>query len=120
MKLPIQYALTYPARTPGIAAKLDLTQSFQLQFEPPDPDRFPALQLGLDVARDGGTTGAVMNAANEAAVASFLSGELAFTEIVPACRSVLEHHHFETQPSLERLFELDRWAREEVGRWVCT
>jgi 1-deoxy-D-xylulose-5-phosphate reductoisomerase len=120
MKLPIQYALTYPHRTSGVAAKLDLAKTIRLDFEPPDLDRFPALRLGMDVARDGGTAGAVMNAANEAAVASFLSGELAFTEIVPACRSVLEHHHFESQPSLERLFELDVWAREEVGRWVCT
>jgi len=120
MKLPIQYALTYPQRTVGIAAKIDLSKTMRFDFEPPDFERFPALQLGSEVARDGGTAGAVLNAANEAAVASFLSGELAFTEIVPACRSVLEHHHFESQPSLERLFELDAWAREEVGRWVCT
>lgn len=120
MKLPIQYALTYPERTAGVATKLDLTQSWNLEFEPPDHDRFPALNLGREVARDGGTAGAVLNAANEAAVANFLNGELAFNEIVPACRSVLEQHHFESQPSLERLFELDAWAREEVGRWVCT
>ena len=73
-----------------------------------------------DDVGEGGTAGAVLNAANEAAVASFLAGELAFTEIVPACRGVLEQHHFESQPTLERLFELDCWAREEVGRWVCT
>jgi 1-deoxy-D-xylulose-5-phosphate reductoisomerase len=120
MKLPIQYALTYPARIEGTSPRLDLTQAFQLDFEPPDPDRFPALQLGHEVARDGGTAGAVLNAANEAAVAGFLKGELAFVEIVPACRSVLEQHHFESRPSLERLFELDAWARKEVGRWVCT
>lgn len=120
MKLPIQYAITYPERTPGAAAGLDLSQSLQLDFEPPDHDRFPALNLGLEVAREGGTAGAVLNAANEAAVASFLAGDLAFNEIVPACRGVLEQHHFESQPTLERLFELDRWAREEVGRWVCT
>jgi 1-deoxy-D-xylulose-5-phosphate reductoisomerase len=120
MKLPIQYALTYPDRTVGVATKLDLSQSLQLDFEPPDPDRFPALQLGQEVARDGGTAGAVLNAANEAAVASFLTGELAFHEIVPACASVLHQHHYDSQPSLERLFELDAWARQEVGRWVCT
>lgn len=120
MKLPIQYALTYPARTAGIAPRLDLTQALALEFEPPDVDRFPALQLGHEVARDGGTAGAVLNAANEAAVEGFLKGELAFVEIVPACRSVLEQHHFESRPTLERLFELDAWARKEVGRWVCT
>lgn len=120
MKLPIQYALTYPARTAGTSPQLNLTQSWNLEFEPPDVDRFPAIPLGHEVARDGGTAGAVLNAANEAAVEGFLKGELAFAEIVPACRSVLEQHHFESRPTLERLFELDAWARKEVGRWVCT
>jgi 1-deoxy-D-xylulose-5-phosphate reductoisomerase len=120
MKLPIQYALTYPRRVPGVARRLDWSRGWQLEFEPPDFDRFPALGLGLEVARAGGTAGAVLNAANEAAVAGFLSGELAFTDIVPACRSVLDHHEFESSPSLDRLLELDRWARQEVSRWVCT
>jgi 1-deoxy-D-xylulose-5-phosphate reductoisomerase len=62
----------------------------------------------------------VVSAANEAAVAAFLDGELGFTEIVPACRRILEQHSFEANPSLERLLELDRWARQEVVRWVCT
>ena len=119
MKLPIQYALTYPERQPGVAAKFDWSRACQLEFEPADFDRFPALELGLEAARAGGTTGAVLNAANEAAVAGFLAGELKFTEIVPACRSVLEHHHFDPRPSLEQLIELDSWARREVLRWVC-
>ncbi len=120
MKLPIQYALSYPERWEGVAERLDWSSVMQLEFHPPDVQRFPALALGAEVARAGGTTGAVLNAANEAAVASFLSGELPFTEIVPACRSVLEQHDFETQPTLERLLQLDRWAREEITRWVCT
>ena len=99
---------------------MDWTKSWNLQFEPPDFERFPALELGLRAARDGGTTGAVLNAANEAAVAGFLAGELCFTEIVAVCRSVLDHHQFDSHPSLERLHELDRWARQEVSRWVCT
>jgi 1-deoxy-D-xylulose-5-phosphate reductoisomerase len=119
MKLPIQYALTYPQRTPGVAAKMDWTRSWTLEFEPPDLERFPALKLGMEVATAGGTAGAVLNAANEAAVAGFLAGELQFTEIVPACRQVLEHHDFEPQPSLDRLVELDGWARQEVVRWAC-
>jgi hypothetical protein len=57
---------------------------------------------------------------NEAAVASFLAGEVKFTEIVPMCRSVIDHHHFETRPSLETLLSLDRWAREEVARCCCS
>ena len=120
MKLPIQYALTYPERWPCPAEKLDLTQSFRWEFEPPDHDKFPALELGLECARAGGTTGAVLNAANEAAVAGFLHGDLKFDEIVPACRSVLDHHAFDPRPTLEQLLSLDRWARQEVARWVCT
>lgn len=119
MKLPIQYALEYPHRRPGAAARLDWQSRWRLEFEPSDPERFPALELGHECARTGGSSGAVLNAANEAAVESFLAGELHFTEIVPACHSVLEGHNFEPDPTLERLMELDRWARLEVSRWVC-
>jgi 1-deoxy-D-xylulose-5-phosphate reductoisomerase len=120
MKLPIQYALTYPHRRACPAERLDLTRAIDLRFEPPDLDRHDALRLGLEVARAGGTAGAVINAANEAAVAGFLGGDLGFAEIVPACRSVLEHHDFEPTPTLERLLQLDGWARQEISRWVCT
>jgi 1-deoxy-D-xylulose-5-phosphate reductoisomerase len=120
MKLPIQYALTYPRRVPGPATRLDLTGvAMRLDFEPADLGRFPALGLGLEVAKAGGTAGAVLNAANEAAVAAFRGGHLKFNEIVPRCRAILEQHHFEAHPSLERLLELDAWAREEVVRWAC-
>jgi 1-deoxy-D-xylulose-5-phosphate reductoisomerase len=61
----------------------------------------------------------VLSAANEAAVEAFLDGELHFTEIVPACRSVLGAHNFEQTPSLDRLLQLDRWARQEISRWAC-
>ena len=119
MKLPIQYALTWPARHPGVATKLDWDQAMELQFHPPDLQRFGALELGLQVARTGGTAGAVLNGANEAAVAAFLDGRLRFHEIVPACKDVLENHNFDPNPTLEELLEQDRWAREEVLRWVC-
>lgn len=117
MKLPIQYALTYPERTCGIAPKLDWTKSFQLDFTPPDLERFPALQLGFEVARRGGTCGAVLNAANEIAVERFLAGELRFCDIPRACRAVLDSHHFDPSPSLPELFRLDTWAREETRQW---
>jgi len=120
MKLPIQYALTWPERRVSVSEKLDWSRAMRLEFEPPDLDRFPALRLGLEVARAGGTAGAVLNAANEAAVVAFLAGDLAFHEIVPACQSVLESHTFDSEPTLGRLLDLDRWARQEVSRWVCT
>ena len=75
MKLPIQYALDWPHRKAGVAERLDWRQAMQLDFEPPDLERFPALGLGLEVARRGGTAGAVLNGANEAAVAAFLAGQ---------------------------------------------
>jgi 1-deoxy-D-xylulose-5-phosphate reductoisomerase len=119
MKLPIQMALTWPQRWESPARKLDLSEALRLDFEPPDDDRFPALRLGREVAAAGGTAGAVLNAANEAAVDSFLAGELSFMEIVPACRSVLECHSFSPAPSLDELLSLDRWARQEISRWIC-
>ena len=119
MKLPIQYALSYPQRWPGPAEKLDWTRVQHFDLEPPDVERFPALELGREVAGLGGTAGAVLNAANEAAVHEFLNEQLPFHEIVPVCRSVLEHHDFDTSPSLQQLIQLDAWARQEVSRWVC-
>ena len=119
MRLPIHYALHYPQRTASIAERMNWRTAFTLEFHPPDPDRYPALALGHECARAGGSSGAVLNAANEAAVGAFLAGELHFTEIVPACRSVLESHNFQSNPTLSQLIELDRWAREEVTHWAC-
>ena len=117
MKLPIQYALTYPERKAGNAPKLDWKTAFQLDFAPPDVERFPALLLGFEVARRGGTSGAVLNAANEVAVARFLASELAFCDIPRACRAVLDSHHFDPNPTLSELFRQDAWAREETRQW---
>jgi len=119
MKLPIQYALTWPQRCESVAEKLDWGREMTLEFRPPDLERFGALKLGLQVARAGGTAGAVLNGANEASVAAFLDGRLAFHEIVSTCQNILEHHNFDPNPSLEQLLEMDRWARREVVRWVC-
>ncbi|MGW8256482.1 MAG: 1-deoxy-D-xylulose-5-phosphate reductoisomerase [Thermoguttaceae bacterium] len=116
MKLPIQYALTWPERHNGTAAKIDWSRAMQLHFEPPDFERFDALRLGLEVARRGGTAGAALNGANEGAVEAFLNGRLKFKDIVPACRKVLENHNFDPRPTLEQLLRLDQWARQEVLR----
>ena len=118
MRLPIQYALTFPERCESIATKLDWRKSFDLHFEPPDLDAFPALQLGFEVASRGGTCGAVLNAANEAAVERFLAGTLGFCDIPRSCRAVLDQHEFDSSPSLAGLLRLDRWARQEVSEWT--
>jgi 1-deoxy-D-xylulose-5-phosphate reductoisomerase len=117
MKLPIQYALTWPDRMAGLSPRLDWKTQFRLDFEPPDLERFPALGLGFEVARRGGTCGAVLNAANEAAVERFLTDDMAFCDIPRACRAVLEAHDFDPAPSLQSLLQHDRRARQEIQRW---
>jgi 1-deoxy-D-xylulose-5-phosphate reductoisomerase len=82
-------------------------------------DRFDALRLGLEAAAAGGTTGAVLSAANEAAVAAFLAGELRFCEIVPTCRRVVAQHSFIAEPTLGELFAADEWARSQVAKATC-
>jgi 1-deoxy-D-xylulose-5-phosphate reductoisomerase len=93
-----------------------LKKNWNLDLEVADLERFPALGLGFEVARVGGTAGAVLNAANEEAVGLFLDGKIRFTDIVDGCKDVLHHHHFEPSPPLERLLQLDDWARKELRR----
>jgi 1-deoxy-D-xylulose-5-phosphate reductoisomerase len=118
MKLPIQYALTYPERIGGIAPKMDWSRAFDLEFHPPDPTAFPALALGFEVAQRGGTSGAVLNAANEVAVERFLSGKLRFLDIPRACRAILDSHNFDPDPTFADLLRVDDWARKETERWL--
>ncbi len=120
MRLPIQLALLYPERVSGPAKRLDWRALSALHFEQPDRETFAALDLGFEVVRRGGTSGAVLNAANEAAVGRFLAGEMAFLDIARCCRAVLHSHDYETRPSLQRLIALDAWARQEVARWTRT
>ena len=117
MRLPIQLALLWPERPSGPTRRLDWTGAFAWRFEPPDTDNFPALRLGFEVARQGGTAGAVLNAANEEAVGRFLRGDLAFLDIAQATGQVLASHDFSAHPDLGELARLDGWARREVGRW---
>ncbi|MFP4027588.1 MAG: 1-deoxy-D-xylulose-5-phosphate reductoisomerase [Candidatus Brocadiia bacterium] len=116
MKLPIQYALTYPDRIPGPVERLDLTKVGNLDLEEPDYETFPALEIGYRVARRGGTSGAVLNAANEVAVEQFLREQIAFTDITGVARKVLDEHDLVQKPDLADLEAADRWAREEARR----
>jgi 1-deoxy-D-xylulose-5-phosphate reductoisomerase len=118
MRLPIQYALTYPDRHPCPGPRLDLTRPSALHFEPPDRETFPALDLADEVMRRGGTSGAALNAANEAAVGRFLGGEIGFLDIARACRAALDHHEYDPRPTLDGLWKVDARARLEVQRWT--
>lgn len=114
MCLPIQYALTYPARVAGIAKHLQFEKIGKLTFERPNLETFRALSLGFDVARTGGTAAVVFNAANEAAVQEFLAGRIKFVSIVELIEHCLNKHNVKTSVSLEELLEADAWARREV------
>jgi 1-deoxy-D-xylulose-5-phosphate reductoisomerase len=118
MRTPIQYALTYPDRLPSNSRKLDLSKPMSLNFHPPDPERFPALEIARDVARRGGTLGAVMNAANEAAVSSFTSGKIPFGMISRAVSHTIARHTVQASPSLDDLMEADRWARKTAQAYI--
>lgn len=115
MCTPIQYAITYPQRMDGVAERLDWSRLKGLSFETPDHDRFPALRLGHAAARAGGTAGAVLNAANEAAVEQFRAGALRFGPMVDRIADTFARHQPRPNPSLEDLLAADAWARQEVS-----
>ncbi|OOB79686.1 MAG: 1-deoxy-D-xylulose-5-phosphate reductoisomerase [Epulopiscium sp. Nuni2H_MBin001] len=113
MRHPIEYALNYPKRKNcEYIAKLDWTKKMALNFEPPKLELFPCLKLAYEALEQGGTTLAVLNAANEVAVARFLDGTIGFTQIPEVIHKVLEKHICIFRPSLEQILEADLWARE--------
>ncbi|MGD2109859.1 MAG: 1-deoxy-D-xylulose-5-phosphate reductoisomerase [Phycisphaerae bacterium] len=119
MRTPIQYALTHPQRKTCPAERLDFTAVQQFNFHPPDLDRFPALRLGHEVAKRGGTCGAVLNAANEAAVELFREGAIPYPDIARHTEWALSRHEFDPSPTFADLLKADRWAREEVTRCIA-
>jgi len=114
MKLPILFALSYPARLPYDDVRLSIADYRLLTFEEPDLERYPALSLGFRVARESGLSGAVLNAANEVAVCAFLDGRIPFPRIVEVVREVLDRHEKLDNPALPDVLKADRWARAEV------
>jgi 1-deoxy-D-xylulose-5-phosphate reductoisomerase len=122
MKTPIQYALTYPDRAEGCSRRMDWRQGFSLNFQPPDFEKFGALKLAYRVAEAGGTAGAVLNAANEVAVAAFLAGEINFNAICGVVELTIDKHRVQEHPNLDDLLQADQWAREiarEVANKMC-
>ena len=115
MRLPIQYALTFPKRVPGPATELDLWNCGPLTFGSPDLETFRCLDLALSAARTGGTAGAVLNGANEAAVAQFLAGKIGFLDIGEKVARAMEQVPVCANPGLTDVLEADRAAREAVG-----
>ena len=114
MRTPIQYALTYPHRPVGCSRAMDWASLSRLDFEPPDPERFPAIGLAYEVIRAGGTAGAVFNAANEQAVEAFLDRKVRFGRIVELVREALNATPARPVDSLEAVLRADREARAFV------
>jgi 1-deoxy-D-xylulose-5-phosphate reductoisomerase len=117
MRLPIQYALSYPRRwpNPGLP-RLDWNKINSLNLESIDYDRFPCLKLAVDAGKSGGTYPAVLCAADEVAVELFLSHRIGFTDIARIVQETLEQHRSVNQPSLEEILAADNWARECATR----
>ena len=119
MRLPIQYALSYPERlsNPQLP-RLDWKRLDSLTFEPPDFDSFPCLKLAVEAGRRGGTYPAVLCAADEEAVDLFLSQRIKFTEIARLIESALEQHQAIARPTIEQILAADAWARQKVRQQV--
>ena len=113
MRLPIQYALTYPERVPNPELpRIDWDKIKEFTFEPPDFKAFPCLKLAIDAAKAGGTAPAVLSAADEIAVELFLKEKIAFTDIPRLVGKTLETHVPLSQPGLEDILDADLWARD--------
>jgi 1-deoxy-D-xylulose-5-phosphate reductoisomerase len=112
MRLPIQYAFSYPDRWGALLPPLDLTRCGVLEFQQPDVERFPCLRLAYDALIAGGTMPVVLNAANEIAVDAFLAGRLSFPAIAQVIEQTLSAHDVQRTDSLASVRESDRWARE--------
>jgi 1-deoxy-D-xylulose-5-phosphate reductoisomerase len=119
MRLPIQYALSYPERlaNPGLP-RLDWSDIKELNFEPPDPDAFPCLRLAIKAGRNGGSYPAVLCGADEIAVQQFLAGKIKFTDIPRLVEQTLDEHKATSHPDLEEILAADDWARDKVRQLI--
>lgn len=118
MRIPIQYALTYPKRCPNALTSLDFFKLKKLSFYKPNLNRFPCLRLGLMAADAGGSLPCVLNASNEIAVDAFLNEKIDFLSIPKVINKVLEKHKIILHPKLEDIFRIDAWARQETKDFI--
>lgn len=119
MRLPIQYALSFPSRLPQKSGLyLDFKKVGRFTFSRPNIGKFPCLRLAYDAAKNGGTYPAALNAANEEAVLNYLDGNIKFTDIPKVIETTLSRHKGKTSVTLDNILEADRWSREEA-RKLC-
>ncbi len=118
MRIPIQYALTYPHRMPARVARLDFSKIEKLFFQMPDLTKFPCLELGMQVARQKGLSGAVLCASDEECVEAYLEKKIKINDIARIIAKVLSKLKNEENPTLEKILQADNWARDEVKRYL--
>ncbi len=118
MRIPIQYALTYPQRLANKLASVDFCELSRLDFQEPDFRRFPCLGLAYRVAGEQGTLPVVLNAANEVSVDEFLKNRLGFVSISKVIERVLDKHRNIIEPGLDDILEADNWARREAYKLI--
>ena len=118
MRLPIQYALSYPDRIECDFERLNLAKIATLTFEQPDMDTFPCLKLAYDTLKMGGTYSAVLNSANDVLVNEFLEDKIGFYDIPYYIEKTLEAHNSISEPTVEDILEIDRWTREFVVKSI--
>ena len=118
MRLPIQYALSFPERWDSPLPRLKLTEAGPLRFFEPDPGQFPCLRLALQAAASGGSACAALNGANDTAVAAYLDGQLAFADIPRAIAETLEQHAPVQHPTLDEVLAVDAWSRKTTQEFI--
>ena len=118
MRVPIQYALTYPKRKTNSFPKLDLLKIKELEFFEPDTEKFPCLKLAYEAGKTGYSMPAVLNAANEIAVALFLQEKIGVMDIPRLVEKVMGKHKVVKDFDIEDIFEIDRWARNESKKYM--
>ncbi len=114
MRIPIAYALSWPERIATPAQRLDLARIGRLDFEVPDLERFPALRIAREALEEGGAAPIVLNAANEVAVASFLSGQIRFSDIVALVQEALNSANYDAPRSIDDVLEIDQVTRSRI------
>ena len=120
MRLPILYAMSYPKRLATGGKSINFAEPLNLTFEKPDMQRFPALKLGYDALREGGTMPAVMNGANEIAVDAFLKDRIYFGDISRLVEETMNAIPVVHNPGLEEVYEADRCARQKASEFLST
>lgn len=118
MRIPIQYALTYPERMEGGFSTYNPVAAGNLEFYEPDTESFPCLRLAYEALKEGGTMPVVLNGANEIAVESFLAGAIPFVAIPKVVEKVMSKHHSREAPGIDEILHWDKWSRREASSFI--